>query len=221
MSVNRRVWGLFSSLLLLIGTLSLLLYFDYQMVGTAVMSPTVDAGDTVSLRPSAVHRRDVVVVDGWNDFTYTLRVIGVGGDVIVCDKNGQLTINGQAAAEPFAEGRTDAFGSFQVTVPEGRIFVMGDQRSISADSRSHLDEAAGSLPLSAVRGRVVGVASPVWSARPISGLFDFVVYACSLLALLLGALGWLRIVWPEVARLARQLRGLSARNRRTSPSEVN
>lgn len=75
------------------------------------------------------------------------RVIGVEGDhVVCCDTDGRLTVNGAALDEssylyqPDGQPDEPSMFPFDVTVPQGRIFVMGDHRSASADSRCHLDE---------------------------------------------------------------------------------
>lgn len=73
------------------------------------------------------------------------RVIGVGGDrVECCDASGRVTVNGVPLEEPYAvipDGTTRASGiDFDVTVPEGAVWVMGDNRYSSLDSRYHQDQ---------------------------------------------------------------------------------
>lgn len=73
------------------------------------------------------------------------RVIGVGGDrVACCDANGRVTVNGVPLNEPYAvipQGKTRVSDiDFDVVVPEGSVWVMGDNRYSSMDSRYHQDE---------------------------------------------------------------------------------
>ena len=92
------------------------------------------------------------------------RVIGVAGDHIVCctKKDGLLRVNGYAITEPYIfAGNTPSDMKFDVVVPEGKIWVMGDHRGASADSRYHQDDVnKGFVPLSRVTGRVVAVIWP-------------------------------------------------------------
>lgn len=91
------------------------------------------------------------------------RVVAVGGDTVkCCDKGGRLMVNGRAVDEPYLfPGNPPSTIKFEVKVPAGRIFVMGDHRSNSADSRFHLDKTAdGTVSEDAVVGRAVVIAWP-------------------------------------------------------------
>jgi signal peptidase I len=105
-------------------------------------------------------RGDVIVFDGtgyFGDADYIKRVVGVGGDhVVCCDKKGRLEVNGRAVDETaFLYPGDDASGvPFDVVVPAGRLFVLGDHRSDSSDSRDHLGSPGGGMiPVGDVIGR--------------------------------------------------------------------
>ena len=100
------------------------------------------------------------------------RVVGIGGDrVICCSKSKKLTINGKESIEPYIfEGNDPSDMNFDVTVPTGKIWVMGDHRGASADSRYHQDDInKGMVPLNRVTGRVVAVIWPFKNLKIISG----------------------------------------------------
>lgn len=84
------------------------------------------------------------------------RVVGVAGDHIVCcAPGGRITVNGHVLNESaYTLGTSDQV-NFDITVPKDRVFVMGDNRANSRDSRFHLDVEHGTVPLSEVRGIVV------------------------------------------------------------------
>ena len=87
---------------------------------------------------------------------FVKRVIGLPGDhVVCCDDGGSLTVNGTAVDEPYVmPGDVPSDLDFDITVPAGRLWVMGDHRSDSADSRAHLGDAGGgTVRLSDVIGR--------------------------------------------------------------------
>lgn len=106
------------------------------------------------------------------------RVIGVGGDHIVCcDADQRLIINGQSLDEPylFSEGGTTdlaADESFDITVPKGRLWMMGDHRSASGDSLEHWERTRdiniSTIPEDAVIGRAFVVFWPVGRAKWLS-----------------------------------------------------
>lgn len=84
------------------------------------------------------------------------RVIAVGGDRIsCCSADGQIVLNGVPLDEPYLKPgiRTDQI-AFDVVVPADSVFVMGDNRAESADSRYHLRDNNGGVPLDNVVGRV-------------------------------------------------------------------
>lgn len=96
------------------------------------------------------------------------RVIGVAGDHIVCcTKDGNLKINDVEVIEPYIyAGNKPSEMTFDVTVPEGKIWVMGDHRGASADSRYHQEDVnKGFVPISKVTGRVVAV---IWPFKDIT-----------------------------------------------------
>jgi signal peptidase I len=82
---------------------------------------------------------------GTSETTYVKRVIGTGGDVVACcDPAGLVTVNGNPVDEPyvFPMDAASDFG-FEVVVPEGKLWLMGDHRSESFDSRGLLGAPGG------------------------------------------------------------------------------
>lgn len=84
------------------------------------------------------------------------RIVGVGGDhVVCCSDAGNITVNGVAVTEPYVRaGVKPSDVPFDVTVPKGYLWVMGDNRSNSQDSRYHQAQTGfGFVPVSSVEGR--------------------------------------------------------------------
>lgn len=96
------------------------------------------------------------------------RVIGVGGDTVMCcDAKGKLVVDGVSLNEPYIfPGNAPSDSKFSVTVPKGFIWVMGDHRGDSADSRFHTDDVHhGMVPLDDVVGRAEWVVWPFGHAK--------------------------------------------------------
>jgi len=96
------------------------------------------------------------------EHAYVKRVIGLPGErVTCCDAHGRLSIDGKALTEPWVVGQPPSTVRFDVIVPAGKLWVMGDNRADSADSRAHLgDPGGGAVPVDRIVGRVVAVYWP-------------------------------------------------------------
>jgi len=91
------------------------------------------------------------------------RVIGLPGDTVeCCDSQGRITVNGVSLDERYLfPGSEPSEVTFKAVVPEGKLWVMGDNRGNSADSRAHADRQSGFVDLSSVEGRADVIAWPL------------------------------------------------------------
>jgi signal peptidase I len=124
------------------------------------------------------HRGEVIVFKAPTDWSgnpqgedFIKRVIGVGGDhVVCCDHSGgkeRLVINGKPLDEPYLfPGNKPADQEFDITVPQGRLWVMGDHREASGDSLEHWQQSGedineATIPEDRVVGRAFTIFWPV------------------------------------------------------------
>lgn len=149
-----------------------IVYAPYT-VPTDSMAPTITSGDRIlaeRIDGAEIQRGDVVVFrqETWGNTPMVKRVVAVGGDTIACCTDGKLTVNGKQIDEAYLQGEdAELTGIPEITVPKGRLFLLGDERSGSLDSTAHLAEAGnGTVPRSNVDARVDAV---VW---PMEGMLD-------------------------------------------------
>ncbi len=112
------------------------------------------------------------------------RVIAVGGDTVECDAGAPVKVNGVPLDEPYiypGASPCDDYPVGQVTVPKDHLWVMGDHRNDSADSRFQRlhNTDGGFVPVNDVIGRAFVVAWPLdrWSTLPVPATFDGVTKA--------------------------------------------
>ncbi|MFD5427900.1 signal peptidase I [Streptomyces sp. NPDC127084] len=173
---HGRVGRVLSGLAVAVGCLLFLGGFGWGAIAyqpytvpSESMSPTVSPGDRVlaeRIDGSDVRRGDVVVFTdkAWGDATMLKRVVAVGGDTVACcDAQGRLTVNGKPVDEPYLANQAKASPTdFSAEVPEGKLFLLGDERMGSLDSREHLQEAGrGAVSRDDVSARVDMVAWPL------------------------------------------------------------
>jgi signal peptidase I len=153
--VRRRRWpGVLAVAvaLLLVASVTGVLPVRIMRVGSDSMSPTIATGDLVLVTRSDgdVERRDVVVVDHPDTGALLVkRAVAIGGDRLAIE-DGVLVVNGEPVCEPDIDpARLDGVFFGPVTVARGEVFLLGDDRDSSIDSR-----AFGAVPADEVTGLV-------------------------------------------------------------------
>ena len=101
---------------------------------------------------------------GPRDVYYVKRILAVGGDTLeCCDAEGRLLLNGEPLEEPYVpHGMRASDTDFAIEVPAGRVWMMGDNRADSTDSRALLGRPGGGMiPVDRILGTVIGHGSAV------------------------------------------------------------
>lgn len=177
-----RAWS--GTIILVVVVVIILGLIGVYRVPSMSMTPTLDPGDRVigvrtwGVADALVQRGDVIVfrddegrLSGASDEGDLLvkRVIGVAGDHIQC-VGGSLMVNGEEIIEPWTTGTACHVDGMSVTVPAGRLFVMGDDRAVSTDSTTHLTSATGTIARSSVIAILI---ARVWPVPRVGVVHDY------------------------------------------------
>ena len=142
--------------------IAVLIFPVLRMNGTSMTNTLMDGDVVVTMSTSDFSPGDIIAFY-YNNTLLVKRVIAVTGDWVDIDKEGNVFVNGEELDEPYVTDK--ALGECNITlpyqVPEGRIFVMGDHRETSIDSRN---TAVGCVNKELIVGKLL---FRVW---PLSGL---------------------------------------------------
>lgn len=143
-----------------IAVLISMLFLPVIQVSGDSMMPTLNNGDIILLVKTKHFCTGELCCVSWQNKLLLKRVIGLPGDNIDIDEKGNVYLNGEPLDEPYVTNK--ALGECDIdlpyTVPEGKLFVMGDQRETSVDSRS---TAVGCVDYDQMVGRYL---FRIWSA---------------------------------------------------------
>lgn len=137
---KRLLRGTVSTVLVVIAAVVLIsnLLLPILHIYGSSMSPTLTNGDIVAAMRYGSYERGDIVAFYYNEQILVKRIIGLPGEMVDIDADGNVSIDGEPLDEPYLTekslGECDIELPYQV--PEGRYFVMGDNRGVSSDSRS-------------------------------------------------------------------------------------
>ena len=139
------------------------LFFPAMRLHSDAMAPTLQRGDVVvAIKHASCSPGDIIAYND-QDKLMVRRVIALDGDTVQVTEDGAVLVNGRLLDEPYVQ--SPALGvcdiDMPLTIPEGQLFVMGDQRETSVDSRS---TAVGCVAQEQIVGRVFLRAWPLKAA---------------------------------------------------------
>ena len=173
--LNRRAvlvaFDWFSAVVVALCVLVFVTTFFIRVVGVKgdSMMPTLVNGDRLILSVAVKDYKygDIIVVDRYTDEPLIKRVIAVEGDRVTITSSYNLYVNGELMNEPYMMGvnlQKDMEGT--ITVPEGCVFVLGDNRTISKDSRMN---EIGMISTKSIVGKVL---LRIWPSSSIGGVYE-------------------------------------------------
>lgn len=170
---KNRYWKVFRSTIYILITVAAVavlvatLWLPVLQIYGSSMSPTLEEGDIVVSIKSKNYETGDIVAFYYNNKILIKRVIASSGDWVDLDEDGTVYVNGEKLDEPYVKDK--AFGECDLElpyqVPESRIFVMGDHRSVSVDSRS---KAVGCVAEEQIVGKLV---CRIWPLQDIQTLY--------------------------------------------------
>lgn len=152
----RKALGSTVSVLIVVAAVAVLiatLFIPILQISGDSMSPTLENDEIVLLMKSKDFERGDIVGFYYQGKILLKRVIGVPGDVVVIDADGNVYVNGALLEEPYLSEKSlgDCDMEFPFTVPQTEYFVLGDRRSNSVDSRN---TAIGTIKADVIIGKV-------------------------------------------------------------------
>ena len=143
------------------------LWMPVLQIYGASMTPALENGQIVlSVKDPSPEAGDIVAFY-YNNKVLVKRVIATEGDWVTIEKNGDVIVNGQILEEPYLEEK--AYGDVSIDLPyqvqEDTLFVLGDHRSVSVDSRN---QAVGCVAQDQVVGKIVFCVWPLGAFGPIN-----------------------------------------------------
>ena len=143
------------------------LWMPVLQIYGASMTPALEDGQIVlSVKDPSPEAGDIVAFY-YNNKVLVKRVIATEGDWVTIEKNGDVIVNGQILEEPYLEEK--AYGDVSIDLPyqvqEDTLFVLGDHRSVSVDSRN---QAVGCVAQDQVVGKIVFCVWPLGAFGPIN-----------------------------------------------------